>query len=294
MTNSDLVAVVAATNVDTAGRLASELTLTSPGLTKIGGLRMEPGASITMNSVGMHEFRVSGNSILVQPNSGSPAVISGGWLGENYPQPLYIHGYGDLTINSRIAVNPTTGLDYNMGIIKTGGGTLTLGMVQGFRSSTAVYGGTLKMGGGDFTIPMPVNAAGVGVQNLHVGVTGTLDLNGTRELGKLYIVSGSQIADLKGGIITNSSDSPAVLISVNNDEQYYGGTITDEPGAGTLSLVKSYQHLAGLDQRQHLPRHDDDQRRWFASDRRWHPEQHDDGERQLRHLGTQQPGLGGR
>ena len=58
---------------------------------------------------------------------------------------MMIHGYGDLTINSRIAANPSSALDYNMGIIKTGSGNLTIGMVQGYRSSTAVYGGTLTM-----------------------------------------------------------------------------------------------------------------------------------------------------
>ena len=246
MTNADLPAVTATTNTSNAGRLASVLTLTNFGQTIVGGLKMEPGASIAMSSLSMPEFRLNGNSILVQPNNGSPAVISGGWIGVQYGQPLYIHGYGDLTINSRVAVNATTGLGYGMGIIKTGGGTLTLGLQQGYTSSTAVYGGTLKMGGGDFTIPMPVNSAGVGVQNLHVGITGTLDLNGTTELGKLYAVNVANYSDLQGGTITNSSGSTATIVSINDSEQTFQGTIKEESGAGAVSLVKNHANILNV------------------------------------------------
>ena len=85
MAAGELVTITPTTNTNNAGRLDSALLLTNPGRTVVGGLRMEPGASVTMGSSGITELRLSGNSILVQPNAATRPSSAAGGLARTMP-----------------------------------------------------------------------------------------------------------------------------------------------------------------------------------------------------------------
>ena len=217
-------------------------------------LRLQPGGSVTLSpfayvsaNLGGTSLHIPASAILVLPNPGNPSSINGGWIESNMNgwNDTYFHCYGDLNFNSRLIWTTNS---YAGGLEKDGSGTLTIGIPQLLNSRSLVCndllinGGTVKIGAGDFTLEPSLQTTGITRQSIAVNPGSTLDLNGTKEVALLMSSNGASLYTMSGGLITNSSTTPATLYVDQDTTETYIGQINN--GAGTVTLDKV--HTANL------------------------------------------------
>jgi autotransporter-associated beta strand protein len=198
----------------------SNTTINSLTLNSGGGLSLPSGLGTTPEGLPVAQTITSAGIIAQTGNAG----INVARLASNNSQTFLIHTLGDLSL---------TGVLYNTpnGLTKADGGMLTLNSRGLYTGQTNVNGGTLKLAGGDNTLPVLVTGGLPTLSQLGISA-GTLDLNGNNQLSA-YLQSSARYAN-NGGTITNTSGTAATLTTNMNSGQAYGGTIT-----GNLNFTKS-------------------------------------------------------
>jgi autotransporter-associated beta strand protein len=192
-------------------------------------LAINPGSAVTLQSGGLLAL------------NGTSTISGGGALSVTNNAQLFVHtpnpdGGGATQLNIDMPIVNTSG-----GLTKSDGGTAVLGVPQLYTGSTVINYGTLQLAGGVNTIyaplttpPSPGNGPAVNsnAQPLQVNLGGTLDLNGNSQtVGNI-----TNSSNLAGGIITNSSATPATLRVDVVSSSTFAGNIT-----GNLSLQREGQ-----------------------------------------------------
>jgi autotransporter-associated beta strand protein len=188
----------------------------------------------TVNAVDIIDSNVtiSSNGLLL-PTQGW-AISSGGILvnGDNATistPVLSLGAEGIFRVNGS-SLNVTSVITGGSGITKTGPGGLTLSSPQAYTGQTALSLGTLTLAGGRNTILVAPTLT-VTASNLQVN-GGTFDLNGNDQV--VGALLNSNTLAYAGGVITNSSATPAILSSATTTSSIFGANLT-----GNLAFTKS-------------------------------------------------------
>jgi autotransporter-associated beta strand protein len=138
------------------------------------------------------------------------------------------HTEADLAVNA--VLFGTTG-----GLNKGEAGTLTLNNRNLYTGQTQVNGGTLKLNGGDNTLPLLLTAGAPTTSAIGVNAPGaTIDLNGTNQITGTFGNNLSARYAGNGGTLTNSSTTPVVYTTISGSAQVFGGQVT-----GNLAFTKT-------------------------------------------------------
>lgn len=209
-------------------------TTTISGDTRVQTLTLTPGSTLNISGtlpLGTSGSRLHLNGAGVFVQAGAASSITGTtntFLQANGGAGLFLHTRGDL--------NVSTSLYSDLGIIKTGEGTLNLaaGAINAFRTTFQVDGGTVNFAPGNQFGNVRAQST-FGAPNLYLN-SGTLNLNGNSQM--IGLLNNSNELPGMGGVITSAT--PATL-TVNSGGRF-SGAITGamslfKPGNNTLLLT---------------------------------------------------------
>jgi autotransporter-associated beta strand protein len=176
-----------------------------------------PGNSFITEIINGTSFRINNNTA----TAGSGNVLT-----------AYAPGYFNVASNTTLDLQGA--VVSNSDVIKVGAGTLLVSAKQYYGGQTTILEGTLKLAAGNNTL-----FGGAG-NILNVERNGTLDLNGNLLYASRLRSLGTQAG--AGGVITNSSATPATFVVGKYDLGFYGSvqganvSFASVAGSGTLSL----------------------------------------------------------
>jgi fibronectin-binding autotransporter adhesin len=201
-----------APTIGTAGSLTLTLPISAATLTWTGSgdaTTWDVGSSGTVNWSGGEKF-FNLDGVTFDDSSSAHSVTLTAAL---QPSTATVNTAGTYTFSGSGSIAGTTGLT------KTGLGTLVLGNASNsYSGTTDIQGGTLRIG----------NAAAISANSaFNIGSAGTLDLGGIG--GTISALSGST-----GGIINNSSATPATLTFAGDNSSYAGAI---QNGASSVGLT---------------------------------------------------------
>lgn len=195
------------------------------GDTRVQTLTLTPGSTLNISSTlplgtSGSRLHLNGGGVFVQ--AGAASSITGTantFLQANTGAGLFLHTRGDLNIS--------TGLFSDLGIIKTGNGTLNLaaGAVNAFRGTFQVDAGTVNFAAGNQFGNVRAQTT-FSAPNLYMN-GGTLNLNGNSQM--IGLLNNSNELPGMGGTITSAT--PATLTVTSGGR--FSGSIT-----GAMSLFK--------------------------------------------------------
>ncbi len=153
------------------------------------------------------------------------AVPTAGWDSDDIDDLLANPSFDSGSLGIDVAVGNaftySTAITGQIGLVKLGAGTLTLGGANTYSGDTVIDAGTLAVGGAD-AVP-----SGTGKGN--VEVNGTLDLNG-------YSITVNGLSG-SGAVTSGVTGSVTLTVGANDQSSTFAGVIDD--GSGTVGVVKA-------------------------------------------------------
>jgi autotransporter-associated beta strand protein len=185
---------------------------------------------------------IPGNSYITEIISGTTFRINNNTATAGSGNPLTAYAPGYFNVASNTTLDLQGAVVSNSDVIKVGAGTLLVSAKQYYGGQTTVLEGTLKLAAGNNTL-----FGGAG-NILNVERNGTLDLNGNLLYASRLRSLGSQAG--AGGVITNSSATPATFVVGKYDLGFYGSvqganvSFASVAGSGSL-IISSLQTYGG-------------------------------------------------
>jgi autotransporter-associated beta strand protein len=219
------------TNTTVNFGLASGVAVYAPTNT-VGSLTLLSGGGVSNSA--LSAAQADGLPVTLTVNTGGILAFAGntgistGRLTTNNNLAFHFHTEADLAV-SAVLFGTTNGLN------KGEAGTLTLNNRNLYTGQTQVNAGTLKLNGGDNTLPLFLTAGAPTTTQLGVNTpTAVVDLNGTNQINGTFGNNLSSRYAGAGGTLTNSSATPVVYTTISGSAQVFGGQIT-----GNLAFTKT-------------------------------------------------------
>jgi fibronectin-binding autotransporter adhesin len=203
----------------------------------LGSVTFGPGSAGVLQFDANYDTNFLGitiSGLTTNANVGTPSVVLHFVQGNHSSAPnqfdLTVNNATDNTFNGVLA-DDNSSFRGTLDLVKSGGGTLTLGGSSTFTGGVTIFAGRLQLGNAGALNSASPNAVNFGYQS-----TGTLALNGY----SLTVPGLTTDPAIVGTPVVENASTSAVTLTVNTaGDNTYAGTLTDGPGTGTLSLTKT-------------------------------------------------------
>ncbi len=215
------------------------------GDTRVQTVTLTPGSTLNINgtlplNATSSRLQLNSSAIFVQP--GGAATINGSTSGnsESYihfigNSGIFLHTWGDLNLNTKV--------HSDVGIVKTGPGTLNFGAgaFEGFRGSFQMDGGTVNLAAGN-NVQNIRQQSGSTATNFYINA-GTLNLNGNSQ--EINLLNSANELPGTGGTITSATPATITNIGGGRFAGVIGGAISLDKAANNTLLLTSAQTYTG-------------------------------------------------